>query len=161
MSNGVAFGLQACTQRYGQFAIASGQFHSRGDAQSCFYTARNLITHSDANWHRLYLDGVSENQKMWLSIDTIWTFIILLQGTTANGGKVFSYKIEGMAANKARTTTIKALTVTTIFTDDASFDAQVIVDGSYLIIEVKDADAAGDSVRWTSRIITVESSWQT
>ena len=160
---GIPGGRQAQVDRYGQIASASGQFAAAGDAQGTIQmVARRTVTHSDANWYELFLDGAGAAQRMTIAADTVWTFDALIVGTTQGCTKSFSFRIEGAVENDGGTTTILASTVTTIYdADDVSFDARASADdpNDALLIEVTDADSTGDVVRWVTTLRTAEVTW--
>ncbi len=151
-------GAWAVADKYGQEAFASGRFTDGGDAQRSTYIARALVDHDDSDWHDLFLDGTDD--QMVIPTDAVWTFRILLVGTSVGCAKSFSFIIEGMIENDGDTTAIKASTVTTVYdTDDTDFDAQVVADDTgidALVIQVTDATSGGDVVRWVANIETVE-----
>ena len=157
-SYSVAGGRYAVASDYHQEAYGAGRFAADGDAQRSTYTARALVDHDDADWHDLFTAGITG--QMVLPTDTVWTFRILLVGTSVGCAKSFSFIIEGMIENDGDSTSIKASTVTTVYdTDDTDFDARVAADDTgtdALVIQVTDATSGGDVVRWVANIETVE-----
>lgn len=151
-------GLEAIADKYGQVAAASGRFASDGDAQGTIQmVARAEVAHSDANWHDLFLDGSSA--KMTIGTDTVWTFDILLVGTTQGCVKSFGFHIRGVIKNDGGSTSLLNSTITTEFDgDDTDFDAQVVADDTNdcLTIQVKDSTSGGDTVRWVATVRTAE-----
>jgi len=148
----------AKADKRGQIVSASGMFSAAGDAQGTLQmVARRSVTHSDANWYELFLNGSS--QRMTIPTDTAWTFDILLVGATSGQAKTFGFRIDGVIKNDGGTTSLLASNVTTLYdTDDTSFDARVSADDTNdaLIIEVSDSDGASDVVRWVATIRTAE-----
>ena len=152
-----AFGQDSKANKYGQHAQASGYFTAAGDAQSSTFTVRKSVEHSDDSWYPLFLDGVDD--QLTISTNTVWTFGILLVGTTDGCTKSFGFKIEGVVENANDTTTILASNVTTLYdSDDTGFDARVAADDGTdaLVIEVTDSTSGGDTVRWVAKILITE-----
>jgi len=149
-------GRLAKADKYGQVAHAASCFASKGDAQTSKFVVREDITHDDANWHTLFLDGSSA--EMTIATDTVWTFDCLLVGTTAGCAKSFGFAINGVIENDGGTTTMLASNVTTIYEDDSDFDAQAVADDTNdsLRIQVKDSTSGGDTVRWVAVVRTAE-----
>lgn len=150
-------GYGGVANKWGQQAHASAYFAAAGDAQNSKFQLLNSITHSTANWYDLFLDN--STALLTIATDTVWTFSVLIVGTTQGCTKSFSFKIEGMIENDGGTVTLLASTVTTIYdTDDVSFAAQAVADdvNKALLIQVQDTDAASNVVRWVACVQTVE-----
>lgn len=138
-----------------QVSHAGTRFAADGDGQATIsiHLLRS-VTHSDANWYTLYPDGTG-TYLLDIPVDTVWTFDCLIVGTTQGCTKSFGFSINGVIENDGGTTTMLATTPTTLYdTDDVSFDAQAVANNSFdlLEIQVKDADAAGDVVRWSATL---------
>ena len=150
-------GKDGLAQSYGQRVQASGSFSAIGDAQSSVFVVRRSVDNSDANWYELFLDGAAE--RMAVPADTVWTFDILIAGTTQGSTKSFGFRIEGVIENDGGTTSVLASTVTTIYdTDDTDFDARVSADdpNDALLVELTDSTSGGDVVQWVARVQTAE-----
>jgi len=153
----IAGSFEEAADKFGQLAHASGNFSANGDAQGSLMIARRSVTHSDANWYELFLDGASE--QLLIASDTVWTFNILIVGTTSGSTKSFGFRIEGVIENDGGTTTLLASTVTTIYdTDDTDFDARVTADDTNdaLAVEVQDSTSGSDVVQWVASVQTAE-----
>lgn len=131
-----------------------------GAVQGSLMTVSGQITHDDNTWRTLYLDGSAITVD--IASNSVWTFDILIVGTTAGNAKSFGYAINGVIKNDASagppTTVLLASNVTTLYEDDVSFDAQVVADtvNDALAVQVRDTDGASDVVRWTAVIRTAE-----
>lgn len=150
-------GIGSKASRLGQFARAGSVFSVRGDGQYEDQPLLNSITHNDASWYNLYVDGTV--QLMTLETDQVMTFTCWIAGTTQGCTKSFAFKIEGLIENDGGTTTLLASTTTTIYdTDDVSFDARALADNANdaLLIQVQDSDGAGDTVRWSAVVRAAE-----
>jgi hypothetical protein len=153
-------GRSALADKYGQLVHASGGFGEGGygDAQGTVqFVTRKSVTHSTNAWHELFLDEAA--QRMTIATDIVWTFDVLVVGTTQGCTKSFGFRIEGTIENDGGTTTLLNSTVTTIYdADDVSFDARAVADDANdaLIIEVRDSDGGGDTVRWVATTRTAE-----
>jgi hypothetical protein len=157
--NSHASGYYGEASDYAQLAHASGRFSALGDAQTSTFVIREDITHSDSNWHSLYLDGSTE--LMHISADTLWTVNILIAGTTQGCTQSFSYQIVGAIENDGGTTTVLAQTVTTLHEDDADFAAQIAADDTNdaLLVQVQDSTSGSAVVRWAATVRTIEVSY--
>ncbi len=147
---------QADAPLRGQYSQAAGQFAAGGDAQATRLVARMVVTHDDADWHDLFLDGIDD--LILIPVNSAWHFEILLVGTTQGCAKTFAYKIVGLIENDGGSTSILASTVTDVYEgDDADFDAQVVADDTNdaLIIQVSDSTSGSDVVRWVASIDAV------
>lgn len=145
-----AGGYEATATKFNQFARGGGKFATAGDGQYSDYHAHRSVTHSDANWYELFLNGV--DQRITVATDQVMTFDALIVGTTQGCTKSFSFRIVGIVENDGGTTSLLASTVTTIYdADDVSFDARATGDDANdaLLIELQDSDGAGDTVRWS------------
>jgi len=153
-TGGIAIAADHVTHNNGNFATA-------GDAQASTFVLRKSVTHNSAAWTALNIDGTSS--QMVLNPDTVWTFKVLLVGTTSDFvGKSFGFEINGVIQNDNDSTTILASNVTTLYdTDDTDFDARVAADDSTeaLLVEVSDSTSGGDIVRWVARVDTAEVSF--
>lgn len=114
------------------------------------------VTHSDASWYELFLDG--STVRATIPTDTIWAFEALIAGATSGQVKGFAFHILGAIENDGGTTALMGTpTVTTVDdSDDVSFDARATADDTNdaLLIEVQDSDGASDVVRWKA-IVTI------
>jgi hypothetical protein len=153
---GLALGAFSVADKFYQEAFAGGKFAANGDAQSSRFVVRKSVLHNSASWFELFLGS---SQRMTIATDTVWTFSVLLVGTTQGCTKSFGFRIEGVIENDGGIVTLLASTVTTLYdTDDTSFDARTRGDDTNkaLVIEVQDADGAGNTVRWVANVQTVE-----
>lgn len=148
-------GRDAWAYRYGEQSFSAGMFTTRGDAQRSELCARASVTHDDATWRDLYLDGSSEGFSPCYS-PGMTTLFILLSGATAGAAKIFFFIIK-LAVKRVseHSIVIRGLDVDTIdVSDDVSFEAQVVADGPnrFILIQVRDTDGAGDTVYWHANI---------
>jgi hypothetical protein len=154
----VVGGYAAVADKYGQVVNSSNQFASAGDCQGTIQMVLSRsVTHSDATWYELWADGSTE--KVIIATDTVWTFHVLLVGTTQGCAKSFGFEIVGVIENDGGTTSILASTVTTIYdTDDTDFDARANANDidDALRIQVQDSTSGGDTVRWVASLRMAE-----
>jgi hypothetical protein len=143
----MATGAYPVASKRGQFARAGGFLSIAGDNQYSDYHLYRGVTHSNANWYTLFLDGAAV--LLTVALGQAMTFDCLIAGMGA-GDIAFSYRIVGAIKNAGGTTTLLASTVTTIYEDDADFDAQAVADdpNDALLIQVRDATSGGALVRW-------------
>ena len=151
-------GSNAVASQRGQHAESSGWHAANGDAQYTRVVVRDVVTHNDANWRSLYLDGGST--KFLIAANEVMTFDILLVGTTAGCSKSFGFAINGVIENDGGSTSLLASNVTTLYdADDTDFDARVVADDTNdaLDLQVKDSTSGANVVRWTAviRAVTV------
>jgi len=163
---GVAHGLNAQANHYGERAFANGEFFDKGDRQAAETLLSRSVTHSSTAWFDLYLDGTSTSYLLVVDTavngNTAWTFEALIIGATSGMGKTFSFKIQGCVECDNGAISILNQTTTTIYDgDDTSFDARAAVDGTNraLLIQVSDSDGASDVVRWVCHLHTVVLRW--
>ena len=154
--NSVAMGKESATRLEGQFSGSSGSIDVEGDNQFSIYTLRRDVTHSDANWYDLFIDGGT--QRLTIPANSVFTFIILVSGTTSGATKAFSYKVEGAIKNASGTTTLLAGVVSVIYEDDTDFALQVLGDDTNdaLLIQVQDTTLGGDLVYWSATVFMSE-----
>ncbi len=149
-----AQGEHSVAALYGEHAQAGGRFAAVGDAQFIRVVVRRGVTHSDANWYTLFLDGVDE--LIIILADSTYTFQGLIVGKVDNDSKRFGFKFEGVIARDgANNTTLLTSVVTTLYdADDVSFDVQVVADDANeaLLIQVQDTGAASDVVHWVAYV---------
>ena len=152
----IAGGYYGKARLKGQFTVSSGMFSTAGDSQVSIYNLRRSVTHSDAAWYSLYMDGSAD--LLLIPTNTLFTFIILLSGISSTGTKALSYKIEGAIKNAAGTTTLLASTVTVIHEDDVDFNAQVLADDTNdaLLIQVQDSTSGSDLIYWSATTMVSE-----
>lgn len=134
------------------FTHGGGRFAVDGDAQNMRFVLREEVTHNDAAWYLLRINSVY-NGRLYMPVDSVWTFRALVVGTTQGCAKAFSYIVEGCIENDGGVTTVHAATVTTVHEDDADFDCQVVTDANDdFQIQVQDSTSGGDTVRWVATV---------
>lgn len=146
-----AGGYTSVASKYAQFARSGGSFAANGDGQYSDYHLFRSVTHSDANWYQLYLDGAA--LRLTVATDQVMTFDCLIVGTTQGCSKSFAFRIVGIIENDGGTTTLLASSVTTIYDgDDTDFDARASADDANdaLLIELTDSTSGGNTVRWSA-----------
>lgn len=152
-------GIEGVTRTLGQVVSAANSFVNPGDAQATVNVVfSQSITHSSTGYETI---GIAQNltNRYTLNTSQVITFDILLVGTTSGTGKSFGFRIEGLVKNNASAITVLASTVTTIYNaDDTSFDARVLADSTNdaLLVQVRDTDGAGDTVRWVATLRAAE-----
>ena len=143
----------------GEHAHASGYFAAEGDAQYSRLVARKAVTHSDAAWYTLTLDGASA--LMTIPEDTVWVFEAQVVGMLQHSTEAYSYTIVGTIENDGTagaeadgSTVLLSSTVTTLYESDATYDCQAVADDTNdaLLIQVQDTDGASGVVRWVCTI---------
>jgi hypothetical protein len=81
----------------------------------------------------------------------------MISGTTQGAGKSFAWIIYAHVENDGGTVSIKSQTkLLDSDADDASYDAQLAVSGTAVVPQVKDADGAADTVRWSVAFLDTE-----
>lgn len=148
-------GLQAQADQYGQLAHAAGSFAEVGDAQAAEYILRRETT-SAGSWEELYLDGVS--QYLMVTNDKTMTFQALVVARSSSGAESAGYRIEGLLVGGVGGASVAGVTVTTIYEDDALWDATVQgTPGGYnVLLRVK---GNGETIRWVANVRTSEVRW--
>jgi len=141
-------GLEPAVVHPYELAHASGHFATDGDVQHLSIPIRRQATHSDATWYELYTDGAAA--QLTIPNNTAWHFNARIIGSTSGMTKTQTYGIVGCIENDAGTTTLMASVVTTVYEDDANFDARATADDANdaLALEVQDSAGSGDTLRW-------------
>lgn len=150
----IVLGGQNVTANRRNEVLTGEQSYAKGTIQALQY--RTATVHSSSAWFTLF--GNATTARFTLPTNTLIQFEIMLVGATSGLTKSQVYKIEGAIKNDGGTTSLLTSTVTTVYEDDANFEAQVIADDTNdaLLIQVRDATGAGDTLRWTATIKTVE-----
>lgn len=152
-------GNSGVTDKACQFTQGGGYFSvpGAGDCQHSLMIVQDQITHSDANWHPLLIEGVA-GARMTIAADTVWTFDVMVVGTEQGCANSYSYRITGCIENDGGTTSMLCTTRTLYCEDDPNFDAQAIADNANdaLVIEVMDAGTSNRTVRWVATVRTAE-----
>jgi hypothetical protein len=148
-------GAGAVASHYGELAYASGQFaHSAvGSAQTSVYVLR--ATTADADFHELFLDGVSE--RITIAPTRTVVYDAWLAGRS-DGGESAGYHVWGVIENVAGTTSSLGAYADALGQDDPSWAVltQANNDDDALLIAVK---GNGEAVRWVATVRTVEVAW--
>ena len=155
-----AGGSYAKTTKECQFAHAAGMFNVIGDAQQSAFVVRASVTHDDADWHSLYLNGSSST--LGLTEDSAWCLFVKVTGATQGLGKTFAYVIVGHVENDGGTMALKSQTkLLESDADDSDFDAQLAVTetGDALEVQVKDSTSGEDVVQWVASVLSAEVVW--
>lgn len=141
-----------------QVVRSGGRLATNGDTQASDFTIRSQITHSGSSWYSVEI-GSSGFIHVLIGTDRAWAFSCLLVGATSGLAKVFGFRIEGVIENDGGTTTMLNYSVTTLYNgDDTSFEARAQADNTNdaLLIQVRDTDGGGDTVRWSGTIEAAE-----
>lgn len=144
-------GDQAAATNHNQYAFASGNFASAGDAQHSQYVLRN--TSAGAGAVELFLDGVA--REIVLRPDSTLTFDALVTGS--NGTDSAGYQIRGVIErNAGGLSLVGAPIVTTLAEDLVAWSVSVQADAvdNALIFNATGSGVA--AVRWVAHVRTVE-----
>jgi hypothetical protein len=147
----------ARADKWGQVVRSSESLYTPGDAQASFINVSRMVTHTGASWYELFTrPGAS--LRLTLAADQAMAFHALLLGNTAGLAKSFGFEIKGVIKNDGGTKSLLIQSVTTLYKDDADFDARANADNTNdaLVIEVQDASSGGDVVKWHGTITTTE-----
>jgi hypothetical protein len=140
-----AQGILVESTHYGEHSFGAGANGFRRN-----FLVFDTVTHNDATWRDLYLDGTAD--AITLPNDSAWSWSVRVVGVTSGLGVAVSFHIIGLAKNDGGTTTMPGpMTVGTSFVaEDGNLDAQVVIDDptDTLIVQVMDSDGDGQVVRW-------------
>lgn len=153
----VMSGVEGHARNLGQIVSAGRGTGALGGAQGTIQlVGYSQYTHSTTNWYEVFIDNFGS--RITVPTDGLIAFTIMLIGADAGLTKRLAYKIEGVISNVGGTTGLLTSTVTTLYEDDASFDARVQADdpSDSLIIQVRDTDGAGDLILWVYTYSSVE-----
>jgi hypothetical protein len=157
ISNGATYavipgGSRAAAIHYGQFAFASGNFSTQGDAQASVYVLRTQ--ENSTAYNSLYLDGGT--QMLTVPTGAVWAFDILVVGGI-NGSSSATFKITGAIRNYGGTVAfVGTPTVTSLGTDMgiSNWGVTVAVTAGALDVQAKGTGSA--FVSWVANVRTVE-----
>ena len=155
-TSGLLVGKEGQLSHNAQITQSAGEFDIVGDGQAVNLVARALVVHDSSTWRNLYLDGVDD--LITIRIDGVWTFDILIVGTTEGCDKSFGFHINGVVERNSGEVTEMSILYSNVDTyydgDDTDFDAQVDVSeaNKALLVQVKDSTSGGDTVRWVANI---------
>jgi hypothetical protein len=138
-TNSVAAGYGAKVEL--PMAIGLGYYQlDYGDVQSYFVSLGDYETTPGSSWRVI--------ASLDVPTDTLWTFSALYAVTEQGCAQSWSYRVEGAVENDGGTTSILAQTTTTIYEDDANWDAAVQADDSAdeLDFLIKDDGNSGKNV---------------
>lgn len=147
-----ASGYAASAYAYGQRAFASGNFASVGDAQSSVYTMRGLVN-AGSNIY-LSLDG---GGTFWVPpVTSAQTYEMLIVGRTssATGGVVVGFKIEGIISREASTVSFGTTSITTFADNGGTVTVGVVVVTNVPVFVVN--NSSGQTLRIVATMTTAE-----
>ena len=145
-----AAGFGAYADNTYQFAIGESYRDTpHGDAQGSRFFGMDIIT-VDNTWQTF--------ASFEIRTDTTWSFMALLVGIEAGAANSYAYQILGAVENDGGTTSVLGQTVTTIYEDDANFNARAVADDANDEIEfqVTDTGNNGRDSKWSVHMITAE-----
>jgi hypothetical protein len=156
----VALGTGTQADKNTQFALSSGSPAGAFTTLASIFHVRRAITHNSAAWTALQLGPNGLETRLTIASDTVWAFEALIAGATSGMAKTFAFHIQGCIENDGGVTALKGTPTVTVIdnSDDVSFSARATADDTNdaLLIEVSDSDGAGDTVRWSARVVTAE-----
>ncbi len=149
-------GQGALASKQGQWALASGTFSSRGDAQSSAYVLR-ATTQNATRVKELSLDGDSSLQRLTVPSGSRWSFDALMVAGNAEGATA-GFQIKGTIKNVAGVTALVGTPSLTPLGADTTASSWAPA------VSASDVDAAlifsatGDAttIRWVVHVRTVE-----
>ena len=159
-----AMGSSGVTDKRCQFTQGGGYFSApfAGDCQHSLLIVQDEITHSDAAFHELLLEGIAA-ARMTIATDTVWTFDVMVVGTEQGCARSYSYRLVGCIENDGGTTSFPTPppAVVIYHEDDANFTARVTADNANdaLVVEVQDTGTSGRTVRWVATVRLAEVTW--
>lgn len=140
----------------GQVVANNGSsFAALGEAQGTIQQMFSAsITHNLASWFSLYVDGSATLAT--IPNGTVWAISGLVVGTNSIHTVRQSYEIRATLVKTGGVVTILSQTITTVYEDDANFNARVNATGGTWNIQVTDAGASSVTMRWVATIRTAE-----
>lgn len=143
-------GLDAKTNRPGEFAHAAGDFANPGDAQHSILIARQLTTNNTAN-QILFLDGA--NSRLILPSKTTWTFDIKLSAYNDTDDTAAGWIFRGaIKRNGSNTTSLVGSIIEENWKDTAMNNtiANVVADDTNEALEIRVTGLSGKNIRWVA-----------
>ena len=149
----VALGRDCAAVLPVQIALGGQLFGAVGDNQTFVITLRN----STASTTPVVLFADSGGTRLSLPNDTLWSFTIMVAGTTATGtSQRYAYKFEGIISRgttAGSTTMPVAATKTVIFEHDAAADATATADTTNGALSITITPANATATRWSATVI--------
>ncbi|NJP07144.1 MAG: hypothetical protein HC837_16755 [Chloroflexaceae bacterium] len=142
-------GRDALASQYGQWAYASGNFATTGDAQTSMFVLRNEFT-AAATDEPLYLNG--DDQEIEVPTDTTITFEVLISARQDDGDSA-GYECQGVVDNDSGTVTLIFDTCTELVDEDTNLAVSLDVNGTNLQILVTNN---AETTRWVAVVRTAE-----
>jgi hypothetical protein len=145
-------GYQAAATHYGQFAFASGDFASPGDAQTSMYVLRSQF--SGSAYSSLYLDNLG--QMLTVPNGAVWGFEIMVVGSLSDGPSAV-FKFTGAIRNYGGTVAfIGTPTKTAIGADAAAGTWDVAIGANYGALDIQAKGNNTGYVSWVATVRTTE-----
>ena len=156
MSVSHAEGFRAKSYLYGQWARATGNFATKGDAQISKLTAFNTTT--DGVAQELFLNGTAE--RLTLNDNTSWSFTIRINARRVDTvGEEADYELKGKIVRNAgaATTAIKGTPNKTVIHEDVGgWDVSLSADTSNGQLKINVTGESSKTIQWVARIELVE-----
>jgi len=152
-------GVWAETASRAQIAFSGFYFAAPSDALiTLAVPVGREVAHGDTNWYTLFTNGTTLSPAyVYVPDNVAITFTGKVIGTDSGLTKVQSYTFSGAASCPGGVLTIHASNITTIFETDSNFAVQIVSSGANeLYIQVQDAGASGDTIRWVGEINWVQ-----
>ncbi len=146
----VIAGYGARAERYAEVVQSSGLVDDPGSSQTSVMTAYGTTT--GTSWTTLYLNESSETIELEEKRAAMFVIHLLGRKNTSTF-KHAAYIIEGLCyRDDSDDITLLYSNVTTLYEDDATWDAQVIENTTNQSIDIQVKVGATDSVNWMARI---------
>ena len=139
-----ALGYRSKADRKGEVTFSTGFFGAVGDTRCAMFHEFDTITMS-SSWASI--DGGTGG--ITFDSDTVAVGHVLIVGSTTGAARSIGFRIDFLAENDGGSYSVVQSSVTSLDSEDTSFNAQVTIDGSKLVAQVTDA-AVTDAMRWTA-----------
>lgn len=153
-----AMGSYAIVSNAHTFCIGNGEV--AGDAQTSICELGSTVSSMSSSWQEI---GAERDDRTEFEIGkvtnyyTAWTFTALITGAEYQLASLYSYRIDGVV-KRGNSTTPELVTyiVTTIYSDNDSFEVVPAISSSYMVFNVRDTANGGANVMWNIAMWTSE-----
>ena len=139
-----ALGYRSKADRKGEVTFSTGYFAAVGDTRCAMFHEFDTITMS-SGWTSI--DGGTGG--ITFDSNTVAAGHVLIVGSTTGAALTIGFRIDFLAENDNGTYAVVQQSVTSLDTEDTSFNAQLAIASDKLVAQVTDA-AVTSSMRWTA-----------
>ena len=140
-----ALGYRSKADRKGEVTFSTGYFAAAGDTRCSMFHEFDTLTITNS-W--LTIDGGTGG--ITFDSDTVAAGHVLIVGSTTGAAKTIGFRIDFLAENDGGTYAVVQQSVTSLDSEDTSFNAQLAIASDKLVAQVTDSDNPSISMKWTA-----------